>query len=103
MIMKLKIGDILIAKKSFKNTNTTNNFFLKDKKYTVRISHFILRKINDDKNPFRSVDYVIVNDLPGYDFLTEYIYKDRDNYIWNCFYTPSEIRKIKLLKIKQNV
>ena len=29
--------------------------------------------------------------------------KDEKDYIWNCFYTPLEIRKMKLQKINQNV
>lgn len=101
--MNIKVGDVLIAKTSFQNTNTIDSFFLRDHKYTVRIVHIENRTFNDKTNPFRSMDYMIVNNLPGYTFNIEDIYKDRKDYIWNCFYTRNEIRKNKLKKIQQSV
>lgn len=101
--MKLKVGQILIAKTSFQNTNTIDSFFIKDKKYTIRIVHIEQnRPFYDETSIFRSMDYIVVNNLPGYTFNIEDIYKSRKDYIWNCFYTPNEIRKNKLEKIKQN-
>jgi len=102
--MTLKLGQVLVAKKSFQNTNTADSFFVKNQKYTIRVVHVdINRKLNDIKDPFRSIDYIVVNNLPGYTFNIEDIYKDREDYIWNCFYTTTELRKIKLEKIKQIV
>lgn len=102
--MTFKLGQVLIAKKSFKNNNTHDSFFVKDHKYTIRMIHVNFnRKFDDSKDPFRSIDYVLVNNLPGYTFDIEDMYKDKDNYIWNCFYTPSELRKNKLEKIQQNI
>lgn len=101
--MKLKLGDILIAKKSFQNTYITNSFFVKNKKYSIRLLHVDnYRNGDDSKDSWRSRDYIIVNDLPGYCFYLEDIYQKEKDYIWNCFYTPSEIRKMKLQKINQN-
>ncbi len=102
--MKLKLGDILIAKTSFQNTYTTNSFFVKNKKYSIRLLHVDnYRKGDDRKDSWRSRDYIVVNNLPGYTFYIEEMYKDEKDYIWNCFYTPLEIRKMKLQKINQNV
>ncbi len=100
--MKLKIGDVLIAKTSFQNHNTIDSFFVKDQKYTIRLVHAnYYRKGDDSKDTWRSRDYIIVNNLPGYAFYIEDMYKNEKDYIWNCFYTPTEIRKNKLKKIQK--
>ena len=99
--MILKVGDVLIAKTSFQNHNTIDSFFVKDMQYSIRVVHERYRINNDRGDAFRSTDYILVNNLPGYSFYTEDMYYDKYNYVWNCFYTPNELRKIKLEKIKQ--
>ena len=99
--MTFKLGQTLVAKVSFQNNNTHDSFFVKDHKYTIRVVHIDVNKnINSNKDIFRSIDYIIVNNLPGYTFYTEDMYNDKENYIWNCFYTTNELRKNKLEKIK---
>lgn len=99
--MTFHLGQVLTAKTSFQNNNTIDSFFVKDMQYTIRVVHERYRINNDRDDAFRSTDYILVNNLPGYSFYTEDMYYDKYNYVWNCFYTPNELRKIKLEKIKQ--
>ena len=75
----LKVGDKLLCK--------ITNFFV-DKYYTIKI-------INKFDN---SVIFRIKNEND--DFFTFSLNKNDNYYIWKYFYTPNEVRKMKLKKLK---
>ena len=64
---------------------------IKDEKYTIgAVQH---KKYQND------IDYIMVNGFLGYYFYTSDKYECKKEYIWNNFYHPNEIRKMKLEKI----
>ena len=78
----LKIGDKLLCKKTGKLYNIKKiSYIIKDEYYFDWINNFIHLNLND-----------------------YYFSLDQNNYyyIWKYFYTPQEIRKLKLKKIKVN-
>ena len=73
--MNIKVGDKLLCKKSYKY-----NSHIKGKYYTIT-------KIKD--NVYVDLDYD--------DWFS--LYPNNIWYIWNFFYTPQEVRKLKLKKL----
>ena len=78
-------------------------------KKTITKDQFGIKKDNEcevmvynTRSTFTHFDYIMVFGLLGYCFHTEDKYKNNVNYIWNCFYHPGEIRKMKLKKIQNN-
>ena len=70
---------------------------IKDEKYTIVEVH--VKQLSDRKKYNNDVDYIMVNGFLGYYFFISDKYESKKGYIWNNFYHPNEIRKMKLEKI----
>ena len=79
----LKAGDKLLCKK-------TTNYESMDKKYNInkeRNKYYTITGVKDNYIVYFGVDYYSLN------------LNNSNYYIWNYFYTPQEIRKMKLKQL----
>ena len=81
----LKVGDRLLCKK---NTNYNKYVFASNKYKNV---HYIITKIFEN--------HVYFDDASFEDW---FLYNNKSNwYIWDYFYTPQEMRKLKLKQLNK--
>jgi hypothetical protein len=83
----MKNGNILISKNDYSINGV--KILTKDKKYTMFNSHDIAITSDIENNLFYYSDTISEEDNKGYG----------SQYIWDYFYTPEEIRKLKLKSI----
>ena len=103
----LKVGNELLCKKS--NDSRYNNKLKKNEYYTIididnNLVYFsdklLCKKIKKNynlKNKYYTIEIVYVNDC--YDWYSSN--PESSWYIWDYFYKPQEMRKMKLKQLKQ--
>ena len=85
----MKIGDILICKKPFRTVNGVYNSIGDIFNVAAIVS------VNKGGNLVFVKEHYGTNSWDFYDYLTT----SHTDYLWDHFYTPQEIRKMKLEKI----
>jgi hypothetical protein len=90
----IKVGDKLFSKKS-------DDYIFKHEYYTITRIGKSSREIYGLNTEIKIPIYVQVSDNKT--FLHDFIHNELNNedYIWNYFYTPNELRKEKIKKLNE--
>jgi len=94
--MILKLNQTLICKRSIV---VGHHGIIENEKYTISL----IKNDSVDESLFDFDNYIMVDGFLGYAFYITDNKKFKKSYIWNNFYHPNEIRKIKLKKLSNDI